>query len=448
MFFTCFRRWSSSKQNINLLEQLNNMLIELRSTNSINEKKCIMKKYPDTFGFLQKLFTAGPLFITSSSIEKNTNPKVSPAYEYDTIEALLNDLSTRTITGHAAINAVKNFIRDRSQYEQLIKCIIDKDLKVRMSSKLILDAIGASEEYPKPAIALAEDIHDDKIRSYFDSSISHGERWFASRKLDGIRCISIKDSNGKIQLMSRQGKSLDPFFVISIDSDQDYVLDGELCYFKGLINLECTKEDFQKASSIVHRTELNGDRLTYVIFDCLTRKEFASKKSLETLRHRLERLEQLKFSGHNVLILPQTPVGRQEDVETIISMARKHGWEGVMIRKDVAYQGRRTRNLIKFKDFIDAEFIITGYDVSPMRNMQDGQEITEVLLKNIWIEHQGNKVCVGSGFTIDQRRELLKLGDGLIGSRATICYANETKSKKTHKSSLRFPVFKSLYHPA
>jgi ATP-dependent DNA ligase len=39
--------------------------------------------------------------------------------------------------------------------------------------------------------------------------------------------------------------------------------------------------------------------------------------------------------------------------------------KGVMLRKDVGYEGKRSKNLLKVKKFFDAEYTVVDCDVSP-----------------------------------------------------------------------------------
>ena len=42
-------------------------------------------------------------------------------------------------------------------------------------------------------------------------------------------------------------------------------------------------------------------------------------------------------------------------------MASDNKWEGFMVRKDVAYEGKRSKNLQKVKKFYDAEYEVVRF---------------------------------------------------------------------------------------
>ena len=136
---------------------------------------------------------------------------------------LLDDLKGRAITGHDAIGAVNSFVDKFPEYEELIHCIIDKDLKTRAGDKIINKAIP--DHIPEFSVALA-DKYDPNIVDWKDG-------WYVSRKIDGARCIAIVDSNSNTTFYSRTGKEFDTLGVVADGIKTlgvtNVVLDGELC---------------------------------------------------------------------------------------------------------------------------------------------------------------------------------------------------------------------------
>jgi len=66
------------------------------------------------------------------------------------------------------------------------------------------------------------------------------------------------------------------------------------------------------------------------------------------------------------------------------------------------------------------------------------------MLSKIIIEHKGNDVGVGSGFTMEQRRDYHRNPKEIIGKTVTIQYFEESKNQDGGYS-LRFPVLKHVY---
>ena len=123
-------------------------------------------------------------------------------------------------------------------------------------------------------------------------------------------------------------------------------------------------------------------------------------------------------------------------------MANDGNWEGFMLRKDVGYEGKRSKNLLKVKTFHDAEYTVVDADFGPMAVVRNGKEKQETMLSQVWIEHKGYKVKVGSGFTQEQR--IKYMNESIIGKTITVQYFEETKNDKGG-ISLRFPTVKHIY---
>ena len=133
-----------------------------------------------------------------------------------------------------------------------------------------------------------------------------------------------------------------------------------------------------------------------------------------------------------------------EQIQSMAEEADSLGHEGIMIRKDCEYKGKRSNDILKVKKMHDEEYEIVGYDFADHRVIENGKEVKERMLSQIYIEHKGNKVGVGSGFSKEQRRYYTKNFVELTGKTATIQYFEETLNEDG-LYSLRFPVVKHIY---
>ena len=123
-------------------------------------------------------------------------------------------------------------------------------------------------------------------------------------------------------------------------------------------------------------------------------------------------------------------------------MATDKGWEGFMLRKDCGYEGKRSKNLVKVKKFHDAEYKVLDFDVDNHEVVRDGKSETIEMLSQVWIEHKGHRVKVGSGWTQEQRLQYM---DGsIVGKTITVQYFEETTNDKGG-ISLRFPTIKIVH---
>jgi DNA ligase-1 len=127
-------------------------------------------------------------------------------------------------------------------------------------------------------------------------------------------------------------------------------------------------------------------------------------------------------------------------------MASKGGWEGLMIREDVGYEGKRTNSLLKVKKFHDEEYVVNNLIMETHRIIDSvtGLETEREMLGAVEIEHKGNIVKVGSGWSQEQRIKYNENPEELLGKTITVQYFEESKNKDG-EYSLRFPVVKYVY---
>ena len=417
------------------MEELQQFVNQMQATSSSLDKVEILKKQ-SIFVKLAIRHTYDPYkqyYVTSKTCKKNSD-LCDPNKIYESIFGLLDDLTNRVYTGHDAIAMVNGFVAQNEGYEDLIYNIIDKDLKIRAGAKVLNKAWPGL--IPTFNVALAQS---------YEGKCDWNDRWWVSRKLDGVRCLAITDAEGQCKLYSRMGKeftTLDKVKnAIEATGIINSVFDGEICLVDDDGN-----EDFQGVMKQLRRKDHQIENPAFMIFDMLTKSEFEAEKSDRKLYPRLIVLKQWlrgRFIDESILrFTDQTLITDQDHFEYWNTVENKDSWEGLMLRKDVGYEGKRTKNLVKVKSFFDAEYTVVDCDVSPMSVVRDGKEAQETMLAQVWIEHKGYKVKVGSGFSQEQRIKYTT--EDIVGKIITVQYFEETKNDKGG-ISLRFPTVKHIY---
>lgn len=422
---------------------ISEMVKDLRATSSIIDKQNIIRDYCDQktqSAILAKnilLYTYHPLWqynVTSDNLKKKTH---LTGRKYDSLFNLLDDLRSRKITGHDAIGAVNSFTNLYPNYEELIHCIIDKDLKTRTGDKIINNVFP--NWIPEFSVALA-DKYDPNIVDWKDG-------WYVSTKIDGVRCIAIVDESGEVSFFSRTGKAFDTLDVVANGIKaiglNSIVLDGELC----LVD-EDGNEDFQGIMKQLKKKDHTIPNPSFKIFDMLTTDEFYSKKgkSNRTYSIRLaDLIGTMKFNKCPCLtVLEQDLIKNDDHFAEWVDKSTKEKWEGLMLRADEPYKGKRSKDLLKYKSFYDDEYVVIDVKFGPFRYIKNGAECEEIMLSNVTIQHKNYNVDVGSGFTIDQRKEFYRNPELILNKKITVQYFEETKNQDGG-ISLRFPTFKYLY---
>jgi len=415
---------------------------EINSTNATNEKMEIFRKY-STNEFVCRIheYVYTPFkqyYVTPDNLKKNTT--LVTENKYASIFSLLNDLAERIFTGHKAIGLVNGFIEEHKEYEELIYNIFDRNLKTRFTASGVNKVVKGLVPTFDCVLANSYDDRPDKVD--FEK-----EDWYASRKLDGIRCLVFVDANGEVTPYSRTGKEISTIQKVADAIKQlnlfDVVFDGELCIVD-----ENGDEQFQGVVSQFSRKDHQIDNPRYKIFDCIPMEEFTNKEGDSNFIDRyLSFSKLLSVSDYDSNIIDhvsQVKVDSKEELEFLREDAKNYGWEGIMIRKNTGYKGKRTNDLLKCKKFFDAEYVVESVEVGPFRVIMEGREVTEEVVTNVNITHKGFPVSVGSGFSLEQRRQFRDNPNDIVGKEITVMYFEETKDKHGDLS-LRFPTFKGVY---
>ena len=416
------------------LARVREMVQDLNRTNSSTDKLNTLKQYPDCKNIL--LYTYHPLWkynVSSDNCKKQSN-LVGKQYYTDILE-LLDALRNREHTGHDAIKEVNAFVAENADFAELIWGILDGNLKCRIDVKLINKAYPGL--IPEFNVALCD--------KYTEKSDLSGE-WYISRKLDGVRCIAVKRGT-EVKFYSRAGNEFETLANLVPDvlaiCPYDFVLDGEIC----LVD-ESGKEDFIGVVSEIKRKDHTMKNPKYYVFDYLTHGEFFSGENIHLFSNRYKllvscRTDYNRSSIRHITILEQMPY-TLDQFELMQQKAIDNEWEGLILRKDVPYEGKRTKNMLKVKVFQDAEYIVKDIISGPIRYIKDGKDTEEIMLSAICIEHKGYKVNVGSGFSIEQRKAFYADPFLIIGKTILVKYFGESRNKNL-ELSLRFPTVKHIY---
>jgi DNA ligase-1 len=197
-------------------------------------------------------------------------------------------------------------------------------------------------------------------------------------------------------------------------------------------------DDFQGILKQIQRKSHTIENPRYWIFDIMTLEEFDSGVGSVPLS---ERLKRLSFTGDTISNLAQYLITSEETLVQLRDSSRSNGWEGLIARRNVGYEGDRTKNMLKLKDFHDAEYEVIATIMEKQRVIVNEREVEEEVLSAVIIEHKGSRVRVGSGFNMADRRHYFKHPEEIVGSVITVQYFEETVDQMGNHS-LRFPVFK------
>ena len=248
-------------------------------------------------------------------------------------------------------------------------------------------------------------------------------------KLDGVRCVFTKDGaysrTGKeFKNVDHIKKALKNFF----NNNPTFILDGEL-YNHGL------KDDFEKIISLVRKTKPTEEHkqeaaelIQYHVYDI-------ANLAHATYTNRLNILNS-SFTYTYPICKVETKVVL--DYDEAVKQHKKYlkqGYEGSIYRSiSGKYKSTRSWDLMKFKDFDDAEATIIGYELG--KGKRQG-----TLGKFIMEDDEGVQFgCPpGKGYDYKDLAAMLDNISRYIGERATFTYFQRTKA-----GSYRHPLYKCI----
>jgi len=424
------------------LQLIYDFVEQSNSTNSNTDKLQVLKTYTQYESVKKALVYTYDTYkqygVTSTNCKKNSD-LISPYHQFEDLFTLLDYLNDRIITGHDAIKAVNRYVSDNPMYADIIWNIIDRNLKTRSTTSMINKVVPGL--IPTFDVALANAYNDQTAKK-----VDWNDNWYVSRKLDGVRCLTVIDDNGEIKFFSRAGK---PFLTLDNLKPSiqklgltNMILDGEIC-----MTDKDGNEDFQGIIKEIKRKDHTIENPVYFMFDLLTQKEFDDKTSETVLSDRLTTLRSYTLGGDKFIKVLEQKLGSDKVLEEMMEVSKNGGWEGLMLRKDTTYQGKRSNDILKVKKFHDNEYVVVDLENAVNRVIVDGKEVEELMLKNVIIEHKGNRVQVGSGFSHEQKRYFFENPNEILGKTITVQYFEET-TDQNGEHSLRFPVMKGIYEGA
>jgi bifunctional non-homologous end joining protein LigD len=212
-----------------------------------------------------------------------------------------------------------------------------------------------------------------------------GPEWVFERKLDGIRCLAVKDG-GRTRLYSRNELSLNdryPSLAAALEADpaDDFVLDGEAVAFVG------GRDRFGGG----------GGELFYYVFDVL----FAAGSDVRplVLEERRGVLEGV-LDWRDPLRMTEQMTG---DGAALLADACRDGWEGLIAKRArTPYVSTRSRDWLKLKCTRAQELVIGGF-TAPRGSRTDLGALLVGHFEGDRLRYAGK---VGTGFTHATLRDL------------------------------------------
>lgn len=233
-------------------------------------------------------------------------------------------------------------------------------------------------------------------------------------KLDGFRCMAVRNEDGKIVCYSRQGKSLvalahirhllEPWLPPGV------ILDGEI-YEHG--------KPLQAIASLAKREQAGTENLVYHVYDSVSEDDFLTRYSQAQ-----GIVVRAAETSSRIVMVENRLVDSSTEVWDHFARYREMGYEGAMLRiLHFPYEsGTRSSGLLKVKSRGNKEYVqdmeFEVIDVVP------GSDGLGILVMRMTSGKTFRTLAPGSH---DQKRFVLAHKDRYIGSKVTVEYANLTE---------------------
>jgi len=262
-----------------------------------------------------------------------------------------------------------------------------------------------------------------------DNRVDWAQPVYIQPKLDGVRCLFTKD--GAFSRTGKQFKNLAHIELALISffkQNPDVILDGELYNHK-------LKNDFEKIISLVRKQKPTADDrldaqhlVQFHVYDYFDGVMYDSYKT------RMQQLVTSTIYDAQIKYVPAKLVDSYNYARDIHAEFLDKGYEGSIIRLDGLYKHGRSYDLMKFKDFSDAEATIIGYEEGKGKR-------TNTVGKFLMIDDEGVEFgCPpGKGYSYNDLSNMLLNISDYMGQRATFTYFQRTKA-----NSYRHPLFKCI----
>ena len=264
-----------------------------------------------------------------------------------------------------------------------------------------------------------------------DKPVDYNNTVFMQPKLDGVRCLIQCDPSKMVVAYSRTGKewknidhilnSLIPFFA----EHPDVILDGEL-YNHAL------RDDFEKIISCVRKQKPTAiDRAEsrkLVQFHCydIVDETMPFADRIQWLHKEFARFP------YGVRVVNTTRIKYEFDANSFHESCLEQGYEGSILRANDVYKCGRSWSLRKFKDFQDAEAVITDW-------VEGKGKRKGTIGKFIAVDADGNTFGMPVMDNFKKLQTMFKEMQSWVGKKATFTYFERTKA-----NSYRHPLFKAI----
>lgn len=377
---------------------------KIQNTSKRTEKEAILQQYKEdeiVTSILKFLFNK--YIITGISKEKLKRVVSSDILKnlgnsnYNSILDMLEYLKENNTGRDCDLLVVEKFAMMYSEWADWVYKIASKDITLGIQATT-LNKIYGKDFVPTFDVMLAQKYFDDP-----DKLVPEGSEFILTTKLDGVRCVCIKD-HGKISFFSRQGQPI--FDLVDIETEakdlpDNFVYDGELL-LDNKDNLP--SKDLYRATVKITSSDNIKKNIVFNVFDLIDLDAFKEGYEPKPAYMRKSMLNKI-FARRSFSWIKEVEIlyegSDKSKIKDWLDKITDAGGEGVMINlSDAPYECKRTKGLLKVKKMQSADLRCIDLEIgSGINSDRLGAAIVELPGE----DGKTYQVKVGSGFTFEDR---------------------------------------------
>jgi len=413
---------------------MKDIFTKLENTSSRLEKEAILRDNFDNEDLKNVIFHALDPY-TQFFIRKIPKyEQKSSKLDFPEVFHVLRQLSSRAVTGNAAIDLLRFVLEHSSEdiADSVIR-IISKDLKCGVSTATV-NKIWKNFIPTFPVMLAAG--YNDRLMEEMQYPA------YVQLKLDGMRFNAIVKDN-QVEFRSRNGKMihlqgcLEKEF-IKMSFGDNVVFDGELIVKENgkILNRQTGNGILNKAvRGTISPSE--AEKVCATIWDIIPIEDF--KKGFYTLPYE-QRYFALAVSAkpdldfEKINVINNKVVYSEDEAREIFEEYLAQGEEGIILKNIKSpWENKRVKHQIKFKGELECDLVCVDWQEGTGKNIGKlGALVLESADGVI-------KVNVGTGFSDEQR--IIYTKENTIGKIVAVRYNAKIKDKNLGGESLFLPVF-------
>ena len=418
---------------------------EIKADPSKNAKIAILKKHENNM-LLQRVIVACYSPYVQYYIRKIPNYTAAaydePSLTLDVALGKLDKLSNREVTGHAAIEYLKNLLESlMAEDAYILTRVILKSMDAGFSESTANKVW--KKLVPTYPCLLAKGCDEKTIKKMTFPA-------YSQLKADGMR-INAHITNGKVHLCGRSGKTVDILGELDADllalaavtqhPEKNFVFDGELVLIEDDGSVMERKKGNGKLNKAI-RGKMPADEAAQVrirVWDVIGATAFRDERDDLPYSQRFRYVSEAVANADapKIELIETIEVADLPAAEKHFAEMLKRGEEGTLLKsKDHAWEDKRSYGLLKMKAIKDADLEVVDW--------VEGTGKYAGMLGALVCQSSDGKieVSVGSGFSDAQRKNYTR--ENTVGRVIEVIYNERITSRDRETDSLFLPRFIEL----